>query len=227
MTYIKQQCSFSFPLILQGFTLLELLVALAIFAVIAIMAYSGLNVILTTHQQTNQHASQLARLQKTLLWLGRDIEQHVARPIRDQYGDKQLALQGTISYVELTRTGWRNPAQHKRSSLQRIAYKLEDETLWRLYWSVLDRAQDTSLKKMELLNKIKEIQLRYLDESLDWHKQWPSANFLNDAIVEEVDNLPMLKAIEVTLTVVNWGRIIRLFRVPEQTNFIDSGKDNR
>ncbi len=214
MTYFKQQCSFSFPQISRGFTLLELLVALTIFAVIAIMAYSGLSAILTTHQQTNQHANKLARLQKTLLWLERDIEQHVARPIRDQYGDKQLALQGTISYVELTRIGWRNPARQKRSSLQRVAYKLEDETLWRLYWSVLDRAQDTSFKKMNLLNEIKEIQLRYLDEGLRWHKQWPLANF--NAGVEDANNLPMLKAIEVTLTVVGWGQITRLFRVPEQ-----------
>ena len=67
MTYFKQKCSLSFSQILQGFTLLELLVALAIFAIIAIMAYSGLSVILTTHLQTNQHANQLANLQKTLL----------------------------------------------------------------------------------------------------------------------------------------------------------------
>ena len=222
MTYFNRQCSFSFPQNFQGFTLLELLVALAIFALIAIMAYSGLGVVLTTHQQTNQHASQLAHLQKTLLWLERDIEQHVARPIRNQYGDRQVALQGTVASLELTRAGWRNPTQQKRSSLQRVAYQLEDETLQRLYWSVLDRAQDTQIKKMDLLNGIKEIQLRYLDGGLHWHQQWPSANY--NVPTEEPNNLMMLKAIEVTLTVVGWGQITRLFRVPEQIENANNAK---
>jgi len=74
------------PKTLQAFTLLELLVALAIFAIIAIMAYAGLNTILTARQQTDQHATQLAHLQLTYLWLGRDIEQLMKRAIRDQYG---------------------------------------------------------------------------------------------------------------------------------------------
>lgn len=225
MTYIKPQRSFVFPLNFQGFTLLELLVALAIFAVIAVMAYSGLSTILTTRLQTDQHAAQLAQLQTTFLWLRRDIEQHVARPIRDQYGDRQVALIGTISFLELTRAGWRNPAQQKRSSLQRIAYHLEDNTLWRSYWRMLDRAQDAQPQKMELLNEVNEIQLRYLDESRHWHEQWPLENLLTNVADENV-SLPMLKAIEVTLTVVGWGNITRLFRVPNQINIKPLKIDN-
>lgn len=202
MTHFGQQRAFTRPQILQGFTLLELLVALAIFAVIAVMAYKGLDTILTAHLQTDQHATQLARLQMTLTWLGRDIEQYIERPIRDQYGDRQQALQGTISHLELTRAGWRNPAQQQRSSLQRVAYHLENKTLMRSYWWVLDRAQDARPLKMDLLNEVNEIQFRYLDENLRWREQWPP------------NEKASLKAIEVTLTVLGWGRITRLFRVP-------------
>ena len=81
---------------LQGFTLLELLVALSIFSIIAVMAYSGLNTVLLARIQTDQHAIQLARLQMTFTWLKRDIEQYIGRSIRDQYGDRQAALIGTI-----------------------------------------------------------------------------------------------------------------------------------
>jgi len=186
----------------KGFTLLELLVALAIFAVIAVIAYSGLDTILTARLQTDQHATQLARLQMAFTWLGRDIEQYIQRPIRDQYGNRQPALQGTISHLELTRAGWRNPAQQQRSSLQRVAYHLENQTLMRSYWSVLDRAQYARTLKMDLLNEVNEIQLRYLDENLRWHEQWTP------------NEKASLKAIEVTLTVLEWGRITRLFRVP-------------
>ncbi|MEK8018143.1 MAG: type II secretion system minor pseudopilin GspJ [Candidatus Parabeggiatoa sp.] len=197
-----------------GFTLLELLVALAIFAVIAVMAYSGLDTVLTARQQTDQHATQLARLQMAFIWLGRDIEQHINRPIRDQYGDRQAILQGTISQMELTRAGWRNPAQQQRSSLQRVAYHLEDKTLWRSYWRVLDRAQDAQPIRMGLLKEVNEIQLRYLDEHLRWHEQWPPLNFSNGASNEQANSNQTLKAIEVTLTVAKWGRLTRLFRIP-------------
>jgi len=197
-----------------GFTLLELLVALAIFAVIAVMAYSGLDTVLTARQQTDQHATQLARLQMAFIWLGRDIEQHINRPIRNQYGDRQATLQGTISQMELTRAGWRNPAQQQRSSLQRVAYHLEEKTLWRSYWRVLDRAQDAVAIRMGLLKEVNEIQFRYLDEHLRWHEQWPPLNFSNRAPNKQANSNQTLKAIEVTLTVEKWGRLIRLFRIP-------------
>lgn len=197
----------------QGFTLLELLVALVILAVIGIMAYSGLDTVLTARLQTDQQAAQLARLQMALIWLGRDLEQYIERPIRDQYGDKQPALQGTLSQLELTRAGKRNPAQLPRSSLQRVGYHLEDSTLWRSHWRVLDRAQDARPIQMALLNDIDEIKCRYLDEQRRWHEQWPP-DLLNAPFDDETHPPPTLKAIEITLNVGEWGRIVRLFRVP-------------
>ncbi len=185
----------------QGFTLLELLVALVIFAVIGVMAYGGLNTILSARIQTDQHATQLARLQMAFTWLGRDIEQYIERTIRDQYGERQPALKGTTSQLELTRAGWRNPALQQRSSLQRIAYFIEDETLWRSYWRLLDRAQNARPIKMDLINNINEITLRYLDNNFKWHEHWPITS-----------KTVTLKAIEVTL-VVEWGPITRLFKI--------------
>ncbi|MBE9561308.1 MAG: prepilin-type N-terminal cleavage/methylation domain-containing protein, partial [Proteobacteria bacterium] len=86
-----------------GFTLLELLVALAIFAVIAAMAYSGLNTILTARLQIEQQAEQLASLQRIFIKLGHDIEQYIQRPIRNQYGDKEPSINGTNRQIEFTR----------------------------------------------------------------------------------------------------------------------------
>ncbi len=214
MAHLRAKRLLLMPKTWLGFTLLELLVALAIFAVIAVMAYSGLDTILTARQQTDQHATQLAHLQMAFIWLGRDIEQHINRPIRNQYGDRQATLQGTISQMELTRAGWRNPAQQQRSSLQRVAYHLEEKTLWRSYWRVLDRAQDAKPIRMGLLNEVNEIQLRYLDEHLRWHEQWPPLNFSNRAPNKQANSNQTLKAIEVTLTVAKWGRLTRLFRIP-------------
>jgi general secretion pathway protein J len=198
----------------QAFTLLELLVVLVIFAVIAVMAYGGLNTVLTTYQQTSQHATQLARLQMAFTWLRRDIEQHIKRPIRDKYGDLKPIMQGTISQIEFTRAGWRNPAQQKRSSLQRVTYHVAENILWRSYWWMLDRAQDAEPLKAALLENVQEIQFRYLDNKLRWQTQWSTSEQLNTlTLTPNQENLPQLQAIEVTLTVAGWGSLTRLFRV--------------
>lgn len=213
MTYLKRKRISIIPKTVQAFTLLELLVAMTIFAVVAVMAYAGLNTILTAREQTDQQAAALARLLMAFTWLGRDIEQLIGRSIRDQYGDKQPILQGTISTLELTRAGWHNPAHQKRSELQRVTYYIEENTLWRSYWRVLDRAQDSHPIKMDLLIDVNTFQLRYLDENLQWHEQWGTDDFLNTSPNNNIEPILKLKAIEVILIVNGWGRITRLFRV--------------
>jgi general secretion pathway protein J len=202
--------------LLLGFTLIELLVALAIFAVIAVIAYGGLNTVLQVHSHLEQQGTQLAHLQIAFTWLERDLEQIVDRPIRDEYGEKQPAIQGDLQQLELTRAGWRNPAQQPRSTLQRVAYHLEDKSLWRSYWQMLDRAQDSRPLKVDLLSNITELKLRYLDNHLQWHEQWPPTKILKIPPTEVKNQIqPNLKAIEITVTVVGWGQLMRLFRVPE------------
>jgi len=67
----------------RGFTLLELLIALAIFSLIAVLAYSGLVSVLRVDAQVAQVTQQLTRLQLTFQRLQQDITQLVHRPIRN------------------------------------------------------------------------------------------------------------------------------------------------
>jgi len=200
-----------------GNTLLELLVALSIFAVMAVIAYSGLNTILMVRAQVDQQASQLAQLQMAFTWLANDIEQYIARPYRDEYGQTQFSLQGTYSSLELTRAGWHNPAQQPRSTLQRINYYLDRNTLWRAYFRVLDRAQNTEPIKLELLSAVTELHFRFLDDQQQWHEEWPPSREMGATIPKQPSPSPPLTliAIEVTLNVTQWGRLPRLLRVPK------------
>jgi len=198
----------------QGFTLLELLVALAIFAMMATMAYGGLNTIINAHLQTERLAERLANLQMTFVQLKRDLEQAIDRSIRDEYGDTQPAFQGTSSQLEFTRAGWRNPLQQPRSSLQRVAYYRENNALWKMYWSILDRAQDTTAHRVILLNEVEDLKLRFLVDQLQWHERWPPTDFLKHP-QESLAHLPQLRAVEVTLTVREWGRLTWLFQTIE------------
>lgn len=159
-----------------GFTLLELLISIVIFGLIAAMAYSGLNNVLLARSQTEARTLELYKLQMALTVMERDVEQIVDRPVRNDYGDTEAAFfaKDIGEYlVEFTRTGWLNPLNLPRSNLQRIAYSVKDEKLIRTLWYVLDRAQDSERYNIVLLEGVKSIQFRYLDDKKEWHRSWP------------------------------------------------------
>jgi general secretion pathway protein J len=194
-----------------GFTLLELLVALAIFSLIAVMSYNGLKVVLNTQAATEIQADALAEMQKVYLLMQRDIEQVVPRPVRDEYGDEQPALTGDDA-LQLTRGGWSNPAGRLRSSLQRVGYAFEDGQLVRYSWGVLDRAQDSEPQRQVLVGDVEEMTIRYLSANNEWQERWP-----NPLAVAEV-NVPgagLPRAVEVTLEHERFGPLVWLFRLPE------------
>jgi len=193
-----------------GFTLLELLVALAIFSLIAVMSYSGLKVVLEQQAATEIQADTLAELQKVYLLVQRDIEQVVPRPIRDEYGDILPALVGGDA-LELTRGGWSNPAGRLRSSLQRVGYAFEDGHLVRYSWSVLDRAQDSEPQRQPLVGDIEEMTIRYLAGNNEWEERWPNPLASGDGTVA-VMALP--RAVEITLEHERFGPLVWVFRLP-------------
>jgi general secretion pathway protein J len=195
----------------RGFTLLELLVALAIFSVVAVLAYGGLGTVLEQQRLTEESAERLGVLQKTYLIIQRDMEQAVPRPVRDEFGDQQSLLIGGASGLELTRGGWPNPLGHPRSSLQRVGYSLEDQQLVRHSWLVLDRAQDSTPLHQTLARDISRFELRYLDGQNSWQEQWPADD---TAAAPQTPLLELPRAVEVTIEHDYFGEIRWLFRMP-------------
>jgi len=196
----------------RGFTLLELLVALAIFGLLATMSYGGLQAVMTQQSQTEVAADRLGELQKLYLIMQRDIEQVVLRPIRDEYGDQQPPFLGGET-LQFTRAGWRNPTGRQRSSLQRIAYAYEEDRLVRYTWSVLDRAQDSEPLVQSLTDAVESLQIRYLGADNEWKEQWPdtTGTVTNPAIASS----PLPRVVEVTLEHENYGPIVWLFQLPQ------------
>ena len=194
----------------HGFTLLELLVALAIFALVSVMAYGGLATVLDQQFATEEIAEQLARLQKTYLVLQRDFEQVVPRPVRDEYGETMAPLlSGT--QLQFTRGGWSNPAGHPRSSLRRVGYRLEDQSLVRYAWLVLDRAQNSEPLEQPLLDGVTEMRTRFIDEGGEWQDSWPPGTVVASD-VEADFSLPL--AVELQLEHERFGPLTWLFQMP-------------
>ena len=196
-----------------GFTLLELLVALAIFSLVAVMSYNALKVVLNQQAATEIQAEALAELQKVYLLMQRDIEQVVPRPVRDEYGDTQPALAGDET-LQLTRGGWSNPAGRLRSSLQRVGYAYEDGQLVRYSWAVLDRAQDSEPQRQPLVGDIEEMTIRYLAANNEWNDRWP--NPLTPADTADVADAQVVlpRAVEITLDHERFGPLVWVFRLP-------------
>ena len=190
----------------RGFTLLELLVALSIFSILSVMAYSGLQTVITTKQSSQQAAERIAEIQLVMLRISNDLRQAVSRKVRDQYGDFLPAMQSGKNGDEImawTRAGYRNPARLKRSNVQRIAYKYEQQKLIRMTWPVLDLAQDTEAMESEVLSNIESIEWRFLNGESEWVSVWPKEG-------DESELFTMPKAVELTLELEDWGKIRRL-----------------
>lgn len=197
----------------RGFTLLELLVALSIFSVLSVMAYGGLQTVITTKNATQQAADRIAEVQLVMTRISNDLRQVVSRKVRDEYGDFLQAMQsskngdGTMAW---TRLGYRNPARLKRSNIQRVAYKLEQQKLIRITWPVLDRAQDTESMETEVLSNVESIEWRFLNNEKEWVSSWPE-----EGENTELSALP--KAAEFTLELQDWGKIRRLILLANDT----------
>jgi len=137
----------------QGFTLLEILIALAIFAVMSMMAYAGLAAVLDARASTVPRAQQLAQLQTTLYLLNEDLSQVINRPIRDQMGSSEPAFsigRGNEILV-FTRTVPSWSMNSSENNLLRVSYSLEKEALYRRVWTIPDRTQQTEYRRRKLL----------------------------------------------------------------------------
>jgi general secretion pathway protein J len=197
----------------RGFTLFELLVATAILTIITTMAYAGLIQVKNTKQKISVSEGRLTELQLAFLNLERDLQQVVDRPIRNLYGTERPAIAGQGEYLlELTRGGLRNPAHVARSSLQRVAYMIEDDNLVRLYWRVLDQAQDSVPVKQTIVKNVASIEIRYLQGNT-WSTTWPPVS----APVAGAAPLPggFPRAVAVKLELQDVGNIERIFLLPE------------
>lgn len=199
----------------RGFTLLELLVASAIFAVVATLAYGGLIAVMQQYDGTRAVQQRLQEIRRTVTLLERDLFQLANRPVREAYqGESQPALRGGVNEllpIEFTRNGWRNPANLPRATLQRVAWQLDGDTLSRLHWQMLDPAQDSQPVRLEVLDRVERFAVRFLDDAGQWHEQWPPVDIQLDGGERQA---PMPVALEFVIELEDVGRIRRLVEMP-------------
>jgi general secretion pathway protein J len=146
-----------------GFTLLELLVSMSIFATLGLGAYQMLQTVADSHERVRSSADSFSGLNLAYSIIQRDFNQFAPRAVRDEYGEvlPPIVFENEDYIIEFTRRGWRNPAGRQRSRLQRVAYSLdfEEETLTRHFWEVLDRAEDSEPISQLLLEGVADFRV--------------------------------------------------------------------
>lgn len=211
-----------------GFTLIEVLIAMAISAIIAFLSYSSISRVMDGIDGLRATTDRSYDINRAMMILSRDIREFVPRPIRDEYGEVEPALTGGTQsrfILSFTRTGWHNPLGHPRSNLQRVNYRIEDGALWRDAYVVLDRTTDTEPRSVRLLEDVDELQVRFLEtldklskkngemtvETGDWVDNWVA---LPGASASGENLLSPPVALQVQMTLLDWGEMERIYVLP-------------
>ena len=193
----------------RGFTLIEILVAVAIFGLLSVGAYTVLDAGMRSRAQTESRLSRLEALQRTIQVIEKDLRMISLRLVRDEFGDKLPLLKGQSeesgqqAFLEFTRADWRNPAGLPRSNLQHVIYRFDQGKLERLHSIFLDQASNSPKIVRTLLEDVNAFSLEFLNEQNQWNNSWSMLGFSDGKFL-----LP--KAIRIKIEIEPFGEIERL-----------------
>lgn len=195
---------------LRGFTLLEMIVAIAILAGMFAVAAATFSAAVDGRDKLSAEAVRLEAQQRALTFMTLDFEQLIARPVRDNFGATQEALLSLENGVALTRLGWANPFDLRpRSQLQRVEYLLQEDKLIRRHWPLLDNLPGTEPIDTVLLEEVTGLSVRFLAKDVAddwlWLDIWPDPANPVPAL-----NSPLPFSIELELEFAD-GRFLRRF----------------
>jgi general secretion pathway protein J len=208
----------------SGFTLLEVLIAMAITAFVSVLSYQTLSTALAGIESARTESERLHEINRAFTVLSRDVRQMTNRPVRDEFGQMASAVSGgelARDPLRLTRSGWHNSTGAPRSTLQRVAYRLEEDKLLRLSYPVLDRTTAIEPTETVLIDGVEVFELRFLpsvnalevdrNQVIDrrfWQENWVADVGFTDKIIDPP------AAIEVRVILSDWGELERLYVMP-------------
>lgn len=152
-----------------GFTLIEMLVSLAIFSLLTVGATTAMVAALKTKSQVDEVVKEITALETARALMRADLDNIILRPARDPYGNKETYLMsgGVDSLLTFSRGGRENPGGlEKRGGVQRVAYVYEEDKLIRRSFGVDNPAPLTPLRDRVLLENIEDVNVSFEQKKL-------------------------------------------------------------
>jgi len=158
----------------RGFTLVEMIVALFIFSLIAAAGVSILAFSVRAQAAAGERLDDIAALGRLSSSVGADMAQVIARTTRNRAGDPLLAFDGKAvgkgePFLSFVRSGWTNAEDAPRASLQRVDYRFVDDRLERIPYPMLDGSEAGTASV--LLADVDKVGIRYRVGN-DWLDIW-------------------------------------------------------
>lgn len=192
----------------KGFTLLEMLIAIAIFAMLGLAANAVLNTVLTNDEVTKNFSIRLKALQQGFGAIERDLNQMVARTPRLLEGGRGSTvfqtgadiLDSESEALVFYRIGWLNPdGLLPRGSLQSVAYVVQEGRLERWYFPYPEPEFGAEPIKSVIIDKVLSVEYSF---------------FMEDKWERKVDATKLPKAIAIEIELEGLGKIQRKFILP-------------
>ncbi len=204
----------------RGFTLIEVLIAIVIMAIIATLTGQALHTATTSSDSINDAVKRLNSVDRTWTLIEADLRNAIPRAIVPSMGEPIPALIASRSsdyWLRVFRGGVVNPLHAPRSELVRIGYRLTDNVLWRDTWVNIASMDERDALKQKLMTDVKDIVIRVLSNSATslaagpWVQDWPASGV-------QANTLP--RALEVTIQTEDYGEMKRLFPLLAGEDFI-------
>ncbi len=197
------------PIKLRGFTLIEMLMAIVVFALLSLSSATILQQTLRSNEISQANQERLRDLQRTMLMFEHDFGQMVARTNRNPFGevtDQIFEYGGNYANsdaqgIRFYRLGWLNPqGRLPRGSLQQVIYRVENGQLQRQHSIYPDPVAAQELETLALLDEVLDLRFAF---------------FINGSWVTQTDGQSLPQAIAVELELAELGVIRRQFLLPD------------
>lgn len=163
----------------EGFTLVEMLIALTLFGMLAGSSVVLLGFSIRAQETADERLGEVAALRRLGALMTADLAQAAPRLSRGEAGEARPAFAGTRGeagqpLLAFVRRGWENHGEAQMPTLQKVEYRLEDDRLVRVGYPMVDGA--TALAPVVLLEGVGGLRLRFRDERGEWHMAWDATD---------------------------------------------------
>ncbi len=181
-----------------GFTLIELMSALLILSLLAVMSFRGLGAVLDARDQVRQETQKWKSVAAFFSRFQRDVQLSAPRPVRAASGAAPAWRGQAGAGAEFSRFA----SAEGLDAARRVAYRLnENQEIEILLWPGLDVAPNAQPARYAVLSEVATFELQYLDPGLTWVDAWPRSE----------RDPPLPQAVRLRIELASGEELVRVF----------------